>query len=247
MHCVKVPFARRSSDNRIVDASMVSSGKGCGCVCGACGTDLIARHPRLSKRIHHFAHHASLERPCKKALETALHKAAKQIIHELPAIWLPASVSTPASLLAIVESQIEFAAHGVVADVLVRDQNGRSIAVEIRVAHEVDQVKRAKLAAAKFETIEIDLRRVPRLILYGGLVALLQGQTLPAFWIYNDPDRIKAEEDEARRLEVLQRAEDDRKFQEALRLQREAAARRSHQEEKRREWAKLMPWTQDSK
>ncbi len=247
MPCLKVPFARRLSDNRIVDASMVNSGKGCGCVCGACGTGLIARHPRLSKRVHHFAHHASLERPCKTALETALHKAAKQIIHELPAIWLPASVSTPASLLAITESHIEFAAHGVVADVLVRDQNGRSIAVEIRVAHEVAQVKRTKLAAARFETIEIDLRKVTRLILYGDLVALLSGQTLPAFWIYNDPDRIKAEADEARRLEALQRAEDDRKFEDALRLKREADARQSQQEEKRREWAKLMPWAQDSR
>ena len=60
-------------DGNIVSIDDVPSGKECGCVCPACGDELIAR--KGQKRMHHFAHRSNED--CEYGYESSLHLAAK--------------------------------------------------------------------------------------------------------------------------------------------------------------------------
>lgn len=70
-----VPFAL-TADGRLIDVSGFESGLLTDGVCPECGELLVAK--KGSQRIHHFAHHAKTN--CVGALETSLHKAAKQVL-----------------------------------------------------------------------------------------------------------------------------------------------------------------------
>lgn len=70
-----IPFAL-TSNGRLVDVSSVESGLIEEGACPKCGGKLVAKKGVL--RAHHFAHYASTN--CSGALESALHKAAKQVL-----------------------------------------------------------------------------------------------------------------------------------------------------------------------
>lgn len=72
-------------DGNIVSIDDVPSGKECGCVCPACGDELIAR--KGEKRMHHFAHRSNED--CEYGYESSLHLAAKDILSRAKKMAIP--------------------------------------------------------------------------------------------------------------------------------------------------------------
>lgn len=72
----------------MVDIADVPSGLACGCICASCGESLVARKGEVKQ--WHFAHKSGSE--CAGAIETALHRAAKQILLQHPQIMVPGDV-----------------------------------------------------------------------------------------------------------------------------------------------------------
>lgn len=82
---IKLPFGIR--DDKIIHISEIleiERGLNCNCVCPQCGQRLKARLGEKNAR--HFAHQSE---NCKNALETALHKYAKEILQKHMKIKLP--------------------------------------------------------------------------------------------------------------------------------------------------------------
>ena len=65
----------------------VPNGKACGCFCPKYGEPLIARNNVKNIREAHFQHHREYE--CKGAVESALHKLAKQVFKDTMTLRLP--------------------------------------------------------------------------------------------------------------------------------------------------------------
>ncbi len=80
-----IPFGWHVPTERMVTAREVANGRGCDCVCIACGARLQARQGEI--RIWHFAHDS--ETHCQVAAEAAIHYMTKQLIAERGAIYLP--------------------------------------------------------------------------------------------------------------------------------------------------------------
>ncbi|MCK7461038.1 MAG: hypothetical protein MZU84_02695 [Sphingobacterium sp.] len=73
-------------NGHLVSVDEVARGKACDCCCPACGEVLIARQGEV--RTWHFAHASGND--CDGGAESALHKAAKQLIIRDSAILVPA-------------------------------------------------------------------------------------------------------------------------------------------------------------
>ena len=73
-------------DGNIVSIDEVQSGKNCGCVCPACGDELIAR--KGEKRMHHFAHRSN-EGLRIWIRSPSLHLAAKDILSRSEKMVIP--------------------------------------------------------------------------------------------------------------------------------------------------------------
>ena len=70
-----------SRDGELVDVTDVPNGLSCKCTCPQCGALLVAKNHSTEFVMAHFAHHHSNSRDgCKSAGETALHKAAKDML-----------------------------------------------------------------------------------------------------------------------------------------------------------------------
>ena len=80
-----VGFAYALREGRCVHVSEVARGLACGCRCIECGQPLIARKGPV--RADHFSH--AVNTTCRGAPESALHRAAKQVLSELDQIDLP--------------------------------------------------------------------------------------------------------------------------------------------------------------
>jgi len=65
----------------------VENGMSCNCICSYCGNPLVAKNNGLIK-VHHFAHLSGVE--CAKAVESAVHKLAKQVLSNAKTLMLPA-------------------------------------------------------------------------------------------------------------------------------------------------------------
>lgn len=73
-------------DGQCVGINEVERGRKCGCICAACGHQLVARQGEI--RAWHFAH--DVQSDCKSMGETHIHLAAKQILRDRKKIVLPA-------------------------------------------------------------------------------------------------------------------------------------------------------------
>lgn len=94
MSLIHLTIAQNAS-GEMVDIADIPSGLSCNCICACCGESLIARKGEVKQ--WHFAHKSGAE--CAGALETALHKAAKQVLLEHRLIMVPGDVhSRPRSL-----------------------------------------------------------------------------------------------------------------------------------------------------
>ena len=135
---VLLPYGQ-ASDGRLVRASEVPAGLGCGCTCPACGAPLVAR--RGGVRIAHFAH--AVDRACASAHETMLHRLAKQLIADGTALTLPEvaveydgrrRLVRPAVTIRPEGAALEPGLDGLRPDILVTVA-GRPLLVEVAVTH----------------------------------------------------------------------------------------------------------------
>src|SRR5688572_765527 len=75
----------------MVSVDDVTRGRGCECVCPQCGCELVAR--KGEQLAHHFAHAVRAgthPTSCHQALETSIHRMAKQMIAERAGLRIPA-------------------------------------------------------------------------------------------------------------------------------------------------------------
>jgi competence protein CoiA len=142
----------------------------CGCLCPGCGQALIAR--KGSVRRHHFAH--LMPTSCEGGVETVLHRLAKEVFSEIPAIRLPeyrlllkrtlrggrtlehCELVAPARLVRIDSVRIEPHVGQLVPDIVLA-RRGRELFIEIAVTHLVDRKKLRTLRRSGQATVEIRL------------------------------------------------------------------------------------------
>ena len=176
---LKTPFGLRGADIVSADDQLVPLGDACGCFCPspACNGPLIKRRDTVSA---HFAHKPNA--PCKGipgtregALESGLHRLAKQALNAKPQLMLPGVVLFPKGNIADFRVQqpdavveftkveageiaIEAAPASPKADAVLTLRSGDKLFVEFRVCHKVDAEKAQRLKELKARTLEIDLR-----------------------------------------------------------------------------------------
>ncbi|MBL0039619.1 MAG: hypothetical protein IPP28_00920 [Xanthomonadales bacterium] len=162
-------------------AKQVPRGLDCGCVCPACKAPLVAKAQDSVDRRPHFAHHR--ETDCRGGFESAVHRMAKQLIHDHLRIQIPAwggtidmpnppsklddrgekfvgrTLEFPARLGALTSALLEVPRGDYVPDVTAHDEEGELL-VEIRVRHAVGELKERRVQSDGVRMIEIDLSRL---------------------------------------------------------------------------------------
>lgn len=73
-------------DGKLIHVDSVSTGLACKCFCPHCKSKLIAKNVGC-REVHHFTHANGSD--CIRAVESALHKMAKDILQEHKSIMLP--------------------------------------------------------------------------------------------------------------------------------------------------------------
>lgn len=170
-------FALLRKTGRIVDITMVERGLNCDCVCAHCGAALLARKGRKNR--HHFAHFVDgqVRGTCGHGRESALHKAAKQIIADWQHIELPGyrvceggfEESLPGRAFQITRSAMpdegesrRFRTQGSVHPDVILHSHDEEIWCEVKVTHAVDEAKQARLRDCGVPTLEFDLSQMHR-------------------------------------------------------------------------------------
>jgi hypothetical protein len=231
-----LPFGQDLS-GRLVHASTVPRGLACGCICPQCAAPLQARQGDVLR--HHFAHAADAR--CSGALETALHKLAKQIIVETGRVWVPElAAGYPTQWTGeefrvqlrvckqgwIVGSATAEVTMGDIRPDVVVQAASMPLAVEIFVAHEVDGEKRAKIRSADLSTIEIDLSGYPRSFDPEELRYFVLREA-PRFWIHHQ-----------KQAEVLDLARQEYHEEYSRRQAARLARERAEEEKRLAEWGR---------
>ena len=171
-----IDFALSLSTGRIVDIRNAGRGKHCQCVCSKCGRPVMAKKGMI--RRFHFSHIASEQSPapCSGAPETALHKAAIQIVAGWKQISLPAleavivkcnSSGLQSELRGAIAGWVfwiestrlpnrDDRSHDWIPDVILEGPKGE-LRVEIKVTHGISFTKQTKIDRDEIPTLEFDL------------------------------------------------------------------------------------------
>jgi len=165
-----LPFAKRSSDDRLVSPDEVPRGQACNCVCPGCEHPVIAKHG--TEKVWHFAHAKASD--CASAYEKSVHELAKQTLRERKVIRVPkllvAVGAQDAFGRSLLEQETVFESRpvrldscvcgkplgGVTPDVF-GTTKGREVLVEITVFHRLMPDKRDRLQKTQKASFEIDL------------------------------------------------------------------------------------------
>ena len=152
-----LPFALR--DGVFIGIEEAESGLACGCLCPACGEPVIAR--KGTRRTHHFSHQRGAV--CPDALETTLHRMAKEILEQARRIRLPAVNLAQRELVLFGEQWLPFEKvyvekrlPGLQPDLII-EARGKPVLVEIAVTHPTEWDKVRLLNRQRLAAIEIDL------------------------------------------------------------------------------------------
>lgn len=179
-------------DGNIVSIDEVQSGKDCGCVCPACGDELIAR--KGEKRMHHFAHRSNED--CEYGYESSLHLAAKDILSRsekmvIPPIYVEFPQSGKSKELLYLKKKIpvdrvelEKRFDDIIPDIVVYSGD-KYFFIEIYVTHPIDDEKLKKLEEKNISTIEVDLSKIKREISVEELSDILLKASDRKSWKYN--------------------------------------------------------------
>ena len=142
----------------LVHVDSVPNGNECACFCPHCKSELCAKNGGLGiKMVHHFAHVSGAD--CVGAIESALHKMAKDVMKETLSIQLPNRLDgSPGELLQLDRVEVEFYDK----DTHLRPDcigyyGDKVIWIEFKRTHAVDAKKKGKIISAKIDCVELDL------------------------------------------------------------------------------------------
>jgi hypothetical protein len=222
---IEIPYALRAGV--IVHVSEVDRGLDCGCVCARCGEDLVAR--KGASRQHHFAHYR--ESDCAGAVESLLHRLAKELLSNTKSLALPAYMfrakSRPrfgrptvsiereilaASRVSIGSVAVEQLLGPIVPDLLLRSVEGDLI-LEIAVSHRVDKAKLRHIRRMNIPAIELSLMAEDVLLSRAELLKRLIEDTSIKSWLFHpaqrpaEADWVKARRRHPRRFQTVNHAE----------------------------------------
>lgn len=201
-----LPFAE-SEGGTLVNVESVPRGKKCGCICPECRGPLIAYKPRQSTKMAYFGHEpgAACDRP--RALETMLHKLAKQLIEERKEVFLPAvfdesqDVLWPGGMFRPESVRLEVKVPGMRPDIIA-SSGQKLLFIEVAVWHKVGAEKFALISERRQSTIEIDLAKwrdeTDKAVLEQAII-----REAPRVWLFNrvasdrEADRLARQEERA--------------------------------------------------
>lgn len=146
-----------NANGKLVHIDSVSTGLSCRCFCPNCKSELVAKNGG-NRMSHHFAHANGSD--CVGAIESALHRMAKDILKEYRLIMLPPiqrNRIAKQTLFSNVEVEVFDKEFSMRPDCIGYTENGRPIWVEFKRTHEVDVKKACKIISAKIDCVEIDL------------------------------------------------------------------------------------------
>lgn len=142
----------------LVHIDNVLNGNDCGCICPHCKSELCAKNGGTGeKMVHHFAHLSGAD--CVGAIESALHKMAKNVMKETLCIQLPNRLDgRKGELLKLDRVEVEFYDK----DTCLRPDcigyyGDKVIWIEFKRTHAVDTKKRGKIISAKIDCVELDI------------------------------------------------------------------------------------------
>lgn len=147
-----------NKEGDLVHVDEVPNGNECGCFCPHCKSALCAKNggdPTIM--IHHFAHLSGAD--CIGAVESALHKMAKDILLETKCVYLPNRYDgRQGGLHHFDQVEVEFYDK----DTQLRPDcigynEDKCLWVEFKRTHAVDTKKKGKIISAHIDCIEIDL------------------------------------------------------------------------------------------
>lgn len=152
---LKLPYGLK--DNELVTIDDVDSGLKCNCVCPHCKQRLIARKGEVKE--HHFAHYKVSD--CGKAVETVTHRLSKDFIKGAKFFTTP-PIYFPGTKVPIIEEaqvpiddvKLESRLGFIVPDIII-DSGTKSLIVEIRVTHGVDDEKTYKIRRMNLPAVEV--------------------------------------------------------------------------------------------
>lgn len=155
---IMIPFAEQNG--KIVHVSEVENGILCNCKCCSCGAQLIAKNNRDNIKESHFAHYNSTD--CGKALETSIHKAAKQYLLETKTMVFPHILyydkSNQVNFEKVeLEKTLNYEDSLIIVDAVGYVNNKHKIIIEFAVTHFVSDKKIEILNKLKIPTIEVYL------------------------------------------------------------------------------------------
>jgi len=194
----RLVYAFRVSDGAYVHISEIPSGldQDLRCPAASCRAPLVARRGRL-KRTPHFAHYGGQAKTCAAGRETSAHLLAKDILADALWLELPPVVAelegetvevAPRKTLNFDRAVLEDRLGDLIPDVVLH-LGHRRLLVEVRVTHECDDAKIAKLKREDLPTVEIDIRKAQ----FGDRNAIADAilRSGPRVWLHN------AKQDEA--------------------------------------------------
>ncbi|MBQ0048400.1 MAG: hypothetical protein KBT33_13015 [Prevotellaceae bacterium] len=146
----------------LVHINSVPNGNDCGCICPHCKSELCAKNGGTGeKMVHHFAHLSGAD--CVGAIESALHKMAKDVMKDALCIQLPDRLDgRKGELLKLDRVEVEFYDK----DTHLRPDcigyyGDKIIWIEFKRTHAVDTKKRGKIISAKIDCVELDINVCP--------------------------------------------------------------------------------------
>lgn len=145
------------AEGKLIHVDSVSTGLACKCFCPHCKGELVAKNGG-NRKVHHFAHANGSD--CIGAIESALHKMAKDILQEQRLIMLPpVQQGGIGKQMAFGKIEVEVFAKelSLRPDCIGYTEDGCIIWVEFKRSHEVDIKKAGKIISARVDCVEIDL------------------------------------------------------------------------------------------
>lgn len=171
------------ADGKLIHVDSVSRGLACMCFCPHCKNKLVAKNEG-NRKVHHFAHANGSD--CVGAIESALHKMAKDILQEHRLIMLPPirqGEFGSQKVFGRVEAEVFDKELSLRPDCIGYTENGALMWIEFKRTHEVDVKKAGKIISAKIDCIEIDLNSCELDPIK--VRSFIEGSSEQRKWIYN--------------------------------------------------------------
>ncbi len=151
-----------NQEGNLVHVDKVPNGNECGCICPHCKSALCAKNGGDGeKMVHHFAHLSGAD--CVGAVESALHKMAKDVLLETKCVYLPSRFDgRQGEQHRFDRVEMEFYDNETkLRPDCIGYNDEKCLWVEFKRTHAVDTKKMGKIISAHIDCVEIDLNGCP--------------------------------------------------------------------------------------